>query len=234
MQHHLSPGLSVDEAAQALGCSPQTVRRLLRAGRVEGRKLGREWVVWFTAETSAVRMSGHRAQKSDITLQQPTTTTIRKRLREVGTLLIAVGNHMAQARKGRGQLFLTRRTPHALRITLAIGRQSLTKGWSPYVLGVELPFWLAERTHWRQVMPLLRRYEQIRSWCAPRLLRIAGVGEAVLAELRRLETALQAMAETMPAQEPQACNDKEQVGVTVAAQCTPARGSEPKAEALEE
>jgi excisionase family DNA binding protein len=204
MQRQLPPCLSVDEAAKALGCSPQTVRRLLRAGRLVGRKLGREWVVWYTTETSAVKTPGPRTRKGNAVLQQPTTATIRRRLREVGTLLIAVGNHVAQARKGRGQLFLTWRTPHALRITLAIGRESPTKGWSPHALGVELPFWLAERTHWRQVVPLLRRYEQLRSWCAPRLLRIAGVSDAVLAELSRLEVALQAMAETMPAQEPQA------------------------------
>jgi hypothetical protein len=41
-------------------------------------------------------------------------------------------------------------------------------------------------------------------WCAPRLLRITGVSDAVLAELSSLEVALQAMAETIPAQEPQA------------------------------
>jgi hypothetical protein len=149
-------------------------------------------------------MSGHRGQKSNAALQQSTTATIRLRLREVGTLLIAVGNYVAQARKGRGQLFLTWRTPHALRVTLAIGRESPTRGWSPRALGVELPFWLAERTHWRQVMPLLRRYEQLRSWCAPQLLRIAGVSDAVLEELSHLEAILQAMAETTPAQEPKA------------------------------
>lgn len=202
MQRQLPPGLSVDEAAQALGCSPQTVRRLLRTGRLVGRKLGREWVVWCTTETSTVEIPGPGAKKGNAALQQPTTATIRKRLRAVGTLLIAVGNHVAQARKGRGQLFLTWRTPHALRITLAIGRESSTRGWSPHALGVELPFWLAERTHWRQVMPLLRRYEQLRLWCAPRLLRIAGVSDEVLAELSRLEVALQAMAEAMPTQEP--------------------------------
>jgi len=204
MQRYLPPGLSVDEAAQALGCSPQTVRRLLRAGRLAGRKLGREWVVWFASETSTVMMSGLRAQKSNAALQQSTTATIRLRLREVGTLLIAVGNHVAQARKSRGQLFLTWRTPHALRITLAIGRESPTRSWSPHALGVELPFWLAERVHWRQVMPLLRRYEQLRLWCAPRLLRIAGVSDAVRAELNRLEAVLQAMAEITPSQEPKA------------------------------
>ena len=204
MQRQLPPGFSVDEAAKAIGCSSQTVRRLLRAGRLAGRKLGREWVVWCTTGTSAVRTPGSRAKKGNATLQQPTTATIRRRLREVGTLLITVGNHMAQARKGRGQLFLTWRTPHALRITLAIGRESPTRGWSPHALGVELPFWLAERTHWRQIMPLLRRYEQLRLWCAPRLLRITGVSDAVLAELSSLEVALQAMAETIPAQEPQA------------------------------
>lgn len=88
-----------------------------------------------------------------------------------------------------------------MRVTLAIGRESPTKGWSPHALGVELPFWLAERSRWQRVMPLLRQYERIRAWCAPRLLRIAGVSDAVQAELCRLEAALQALAETTSAQE---------------------------------
>lgn len=71
-----------------------------------------------------------------------------------------------------------------------MGRENPTTGWSPYALGVEVPFWLAERPRWRQVMPLLRRYEQVRGWCAPQLLRIPGVSDVVLRELHRLEVAL--------------------------------------------
>jgi excisionase family DNA binding protein len=37
--------LTVEEAAAALHVSPRTVRRRLQAGRLGGRKLGREWVV---------------------------------------------------------------------------------------------------------------------------------------------------------------------------------------------
>jgi excisionase family DNA binding protein len=37
--------LSIAEAAAAMGCSPQYVRRLCRAGRVTARRVGREWLV---------------------------------------------------------------------------------------------------------------------------------------------------------------------------------------------
>ena len=37
--------LSVREAAQKLGVSERRVRVLLNEGRIEGRKLGRDWVV---------------------------------------------------------------------------------------------------------------------------------------------------------------------------------------------
>ena len=192
----------MDEAAHVLGCSPQTVRRLLHTGHLAGRKLGREWVVWCPTEPAVTIVPARQARKSPPALSTHTTAAIRQRLREVGALLIEVGNHVTHARKGRGQLFLAWRAPHALRVTLAIGRESPTRGWSPYALGVELPFWLAERTHWRKVMPLLRQYEQIRSWCAPQLLRIPGVSEAVLTELCRVEAALRVMAETAPDQAP--------------------------------
>jgi hypothetical protein len=149
----------------------------------------------------------------------------------VGALLIAVGNHVTQARKGRGQLFLTWRTPHALRVTLAIGRESPTRGWSPHALGVELPFWLAERARWRTVLPLLRQYEQIRIWCAPRLLRIPGVSEVVLTELCRVEAALWVMAETAPGQAPRSRRGVQCPEVTSAARHTsgesPTRGIGP-------
>lgn len=229
-RHHLS-GLSVDEAAHVLGCSPQTVRRLLQTGRLAGRKLGREWVVWFSTEPAVGIVSARQARQRPPALSAHTTAAIRQRLREVGALLIEVGNYVTQARKGRGQLFLTWRTPHALRVTLAIGRESPTRGWSPYALGVELPFWLAERAHWRKMMPLLRQYEQLRSWCAPRLLRIPGVSEVVLAELCRVEAALRVMAETAPDQALSSRGRVQRTDVTSAAQRTsggaPTRGIMP-------
>ena len=36
---------SVNEAAQKLGLDPSQIRRLLARGNIEGKKLGRDWVV---------------------------------------------------------------------------------------------------------------------------------------------------------------------------------------------
>ena len=36
---------SVNEAAQRLGLDPSQIRRLLAKGKIEGKKLGRDWVV---------------------------------------------------------------------------------------------------------------------------------------------------------------------------------------------
>ena len=36
---------SVKEAAQKLGLDPSQIRRLLAKGEIEGKKLGRDWVV---------------------------------------------------------------------------------------------------------------------------------------------------------------------------------------------
>ena len=36
---------SVKEAAQKMGLSPQHLRLLLKQGRVQGKKLGHDWVV---------------------------------------------------------------------------------------------------------------------------------------------------------------------------------------------
>jgi len=36
---------SVNEAAQRLGLDPSQVRRLLKKGQIEGKKLGHDWVV---------------------------------------------------------------------------------------------------------------------------------------------------------------------------------------------
>jgi hypothetical protein len=118
---------------------------------------------------------------------------LRLRLRHAGTRLITVGNQMAGAQRQRGQVFLTWRRPQSLQIIVALGRQSPTHGWTPRLLGTEMPFWFREQAQWRRVLPLLRRYEQVRSWCHPRLLRIPGVGEVVLQEIAWLETALLAL-----------------------------------------
>jgi excisionase family DNA binding protein len=191
--------LSVDEAAHALGCSPQTVRRLLQMGRLAGRKLGREWAIWWPAEEQTRAVPLRREQASPRVSQAPTMAAVRARLRAVGQQLIAVGNRVAQGRRRRGALFLTWRAPQSLRVTLAMGRESPSTGWSPYALGVEVPFWLAERPRWRQVMPLLRQYERVRSWCAPQLLRIPGVSDVVLTELLRLEAAVATLDQTTSA-----------------------------------
>jgi hypothetical protein len=124
---------------------------------------------------------------------------LRLRLRHAGTRLITVGNQMAGAQRQRGQVFLTWRRPQSLQIIVAIGRQSPTHGWTPRPLGTEMPFWFREQAQWRRVLPLLRRYEQVRSWCHPRLLRIPGVGEVVLQEIAWLETALTVLQEHRPA-----------------------------------
>jgi hypothetical protein len=111
-------------------------------------------------------------------------------LRQVGAQLIVVGNQAAGTPRRRGHIFLTWRTPQGLQITLAMGRQSATRGWAPHALGTDLPFWLQERSRWSRVLPLLRWYEQLRGWCHPRLLHVPGVGEVVLAELARFEASL--------------------------------------------
>jgi excisionase family DNA binding protein len=191
--------LSVEEAAQTLRCSPQTVRRLLQTGRLGGRKIGREWVVLWSAKTRRTRGAQQESQEP-FTVQRISTAVIRQRLREVGALLIEVGNQVAQARRDRGKLFLTWRSAHSLRVTLAMGRTSPTKGWSPQAVGLDIPFWLEERPRWQQVMPFLRRYEHIRTWCAPQLLRIPGVGETVLMELQQLAVALRTLAEMLSPQ----------------------------------
>jgi hypothetical protein len=119
---------------------------------------------------------------------------VRQRLRTVGGQLISVGNQVAHASPRAGALQLSWRTPPSLRVTLAIGRVSPTRGWTPVALGVELPFWLTERARWRRIIPLLRRYDTLRACCTPWLLRLPGVGTAVLAELAQLEAAIATLA----------------------------------------
>jgi len=178
---------SVTEAARALGCAPQTVRRLLQMGRLAGSKLGRDWIVW------GLPTDGESATPGSL---EATPAMVRTRLRAIGTRLITVGNAVAETVPRPGAVFLTWRAPRGLRVTFAIGRTSPRQGWAPYAVGVELPFWLTERTAWRPVLPLLRHYDQVRSWCVPRLLRVPGVGAVVLAELARLEATLDRLEAT--------------------------------------
>jgi hypothetical protein len=158
----------------------RTVRRWLQRGRLRGRKLGRDWVV------EALPMVGP--------LSAPTKplppAQLRTRLRAAGAQLIAVGNALTAPTLRPGVVFLTWRAPRSLSVTFAIGRAHPTRGWTPIAVGLEYPFWLEGRPRWRAVYPLLRRYEQLRLWCAPALLRLPGVRAAVLSELSRLETAL--------------------------------------------
>jgi hypothetical protein len=81
-----------------------------------------------------------------------------------------------------------------LPITFAMGRASPTRQWAPHALGIELPFWLQERQRWQHVRPLLRRYEQLRLWCHPSLVRIPQVQEVLEAELHQLQAAVEACA----------------------------------------
>ena len=41
--------LSVEEAADILGLSPATVKRWIVQGRLQGRKLGRQWLILETS-----------------------------------------------------------------------------------------------------------------------------------------------------------------------------------------
>ena len=184
--------LTVPEAARVLGCASQTVRRLLQKGRLPGRKHGREWIVWFWADTDGA----HRGMPSaPRTVPTTTPAALRQRLRSVGAALITIGNQTAGTHPQRGQVFLTWRTPRSLQVTLAIGRTRLPQAWAPHALGTALPFWVQERPRWRRVLPLLRRYERLRLWCHPRLLRIPDVVGVVQDELVQLEAALGALTQ---------------------------------------
>ena len=175
---------SAQEVATGLGVSPRTVRYWLQTGQLLGEKVGGIWHIW----ARDLPVSGLEVGACLFTVQH-----LRLRLRHAGTRLITVGNQIAGTQRRRGHIFLTWRRPQSLQIIVAIGRQSPTHGWTPRPLGTEIPFWFREEARWRRVLPLLRRYEQVRSWCHPRLLRIPGVGEVVLQEVAGLETALLAL-----------------------------------------
>jgi hypothetical protein len=181
MAHNRGDLLAVQEVATGLGVAPRTVRYWLQTGQLPGEKMGGIWHIWGRD----LAVSG---LKEGDTLGTP--QHLRPRLRQVGARLMTVGNHMAGAQHQRSQVFLTWRRPRSLQIIFALGRQHPTHGWTPQALGTELPFWFREQAQWRRVLPLLRRYEQVRSWCHPRLLRIPGVREVVHTALAHLEATL--------------------------------------------
>jgi excisionase family DNA binding protein len=193
--------LAVHEAARVLGCSVRTARRWLQSGRLTGQKLGRDWVVWGLPPSSPGDVPA---------AERPTRALVRSRLRAVGARLIAVGNAVVAPTPRPGTVFLAWRAPRSLGVGFAIGRVHPTRGWAPIAVGLEYPFWLEGRPHWRPVLPLLRRYEQLRLWCAPALLRVPGVSAVVLGELTVLEAALAAVSlpqtrpDTTAAPEPEA------------------------------
>jgi excisionase family DNA binding protein len=182
--------LSVEEAATVLGVASRTVRRWLQDGDLVGKKIGTTWVVLVAEERAPGQTHRHGMR---LTRQAPTALPmIRTRLRQLGHQLIAIGNTTAGAQQKRGEVFLTWRRPGGLQIMFAMGRSTPTRGWAPYTVGVDLPFWLKERRQWRPVQRLLKHYEQIRHWCHPRLLRLPQVVAIVEAELCRLQAAVDA------------------------------------------
>ena len=56
---------SVNEAAQRLGLDPSQIRRLLAKGEIEGKKLGRDWVVLSLDYTRRRKTGGGRKPKGD-------------------------------------------------------------------------------------------------------------------------------------------------------------------------
>ena len=182
--------ISVEDAAATLGVAPRTVRRWCASGRLPGQRVGTVWVV-LASEENQTASHGKKTKPGALHSAQ-SIHAIRTRLRATGQLLIDVGNRITGAQRRPGKLFLTWQSQRGLQVTLAIGRVSPLHGWAPQALGA-LPFWMQERDRWRPVMPLVKRYETLRAWCAPQLLRIAGVGEVVLAGIAQLERAILAM-----------------------------------------
>jgi excisionase family DNA binding protein len=191
--HERPPLLSVEEVATKLGVSGRTVRRWCACGHLEAQLVGTVWVVWGVLEDSSSEY-GRGSKYSERPLRLD-LQAMRKRLRESGQRLIDTGNVVAGAQRRPGKLFLTWQSQRGLQVTFAIGRLSPLHGWAPHALGTMLPFWIEERQQWRRVVPLLKHYERIRAWCAPRLLCVAGVGALVLEEIARLEIAIAALQE---------------------------------------
>jgi hypothetical protein len=183
--------VSVAEAAAQLSMAPHRVRRLLQGGRLPGRKLGREWaVLWPTDMRILGGGSADHSHEPVSYKTPPLLTTLRQQLREVGAMLIRTGNACAQARPVRGAIFLTWRRPNSLAVTFAIGRVTPAQQWAPYALGSDLPFWLTDRVRWVPVIPVVRRYDRVRGWCVPRLVRCPGVAAVIDDEIARLKEAL--------------------------------------------
>ena len=183
--------VTVSEAAEHLHLAPHRVRRLLQDGRLPGRKLGREWAVLWP--TDGRMLDGGRADDNSTHVSRETPhllTTLRQQLREVGARLIRTGNALAQAKPARGTVFLAWRRPTSLAVTFAMGRVTPSQQWAPYALGIDLPFWIAERARWTRLMPVVRRYDRVRGWCVPRLVRLAGVASVIEDEIVRLDEAL--------------------------------------------
>ena len=58
--NHMANIYSVNEAAQKLGLDPSQIRRLLAKGKIEGKKLGRDWVVLSLDYTRRRKIGGGR------------------------------------------------------------------------------------------------------------------------------------------------------------------------------
>ena len=182
--------LSVEEAAKKFGVSARTIRRWCESGRLTGQLVGMVWVIWEVPDTHPEK-HGRNKRYPAIQSRHP-TREIRQRLRAAGQKLIDTGNVIAGAHRRPGKLFLTWQSQRSLRVTFAIGRLSPLRGWAPLALE-SLPFWMEERQQWREVIPLLKRYEMLRAWCSSKLLRIPGVGALVLEEIIKFEVAVAAI-----------------------------------------
>jgi len=183
--------VTVSEAAEQLHMAPHRVRRLLQGGRLLGRKLGREWAVLWPTDGRMLDGSGADHNSEHVSGETPPLlTTLRQQLREVGATLIRTGNALAQVKPARGAVFLTWRRPTSLAVHFAMGRVTPTQQWAPYALGIDLPFWIAERARWTLVVPLVRRYDRVRGWCVPRLVCLDGVASVIGDEIARIDQAL--------------------------------------------
>jgi excisionase family DNA binding protein len=74
--------ISTKEAAKLLGCRPVTVRKALDNGRLKGKKIGRDWVVYvdetFSRFTKKSRESGRKMNGG----QQISLPDLKQRMEE--------------------------------------------------------------------------------------------------------------------------------------------------------